>query len=383
MIRQAPTTATQSGSWPARIAGRTNISSTTKLSAERGQRREAPPAAQRQHGGGEQPRQPPQRPAALEVDDLVGARVVGVAARPGQHHRVADREPRGAGLDGDELHEVAARPRPVGHVDDERDAPAAVAPRADRRALAARLGAARALATRAGAVLAARARSTGAVGARRACSARRSAPLRRSRRRTGRRGSRRPGRAPGWPWTPASPARGRTARAGRARPARPTRRAPAARPGAPSRGGPRAARGCGRARAREPVRVRGSGRAVARLVSVAGSVSAVRGRARVRGPTSVGVRSVDPAFSPDPCGRVGLPRCVRARRGGPPPAGCRRPHGRGRLAPRARRCWRLPAPGPAGTRRSAGRRRGPGDGPRRGAAGEARRPWSQPRAHVR
>ena len=129
MIRQAPTTATQSGLWPARMAGRTNISSTTKLSAERGQRREAPPAAQRQHGGGEQPRQPPQRPAALEVDDLVGARVVGVAAGPGQHHRVADREPRGAGLDGDELHEIPPCPRPVGHVDDERDASAAVAAR--------------------------------------------------------------------------------------------------------------------------------------------------------------------------------------------------------------------------------------------------------------
>ena len=58
--------------------------------AERGQRREPPPAAQRQHGGGEQPRQPPQRPAALEVDHLVGAGVVGVAAGPGQHHLVAD-----------------------------------------------------------------------------------------------------------------------------------------------------------------------------------------------------------------------------------------------------------------------------------------------------
>ena len=59
--------------------------------AERGQRREPAPPAQRQHGGGEQPRQPPQRPAALEVDDLVGAGVVRVAAGPGQHDRVADR----------------------------------------------------------------------------------------------------------------------------------------------------------------------------------------------------------------------------------------------------------------------------------------------------
>ena len=109
MIRQEPTTATASGSWPARIAGRTNTSSTTKLSpsatsaASPRQRPSSSTAAAKATAS-----QSSGRPA-LEVDDLVGARVGRVTARPAEHHPVADRELRRARLDRDDLDEVPAR----------------------------------------------------------------------------------------------------------------------------------------------------------------------------------------------------------------------------------------------------------------------------------
>ena len=317
MIRQAPTTATQSGLWPARMAGRTNSSSTTKLrpsAASAASPRQRPSAST---AAANSPASHHSDPLALEVHHLVGAGVVGVAARPGQHHLVADREPRRAGLDGDELHEIAARPRPVGHVDDERDAPAAVAP--DARPPRPRPG--RPPHRRSGL---GRPRSVHRRRRRpRACPA----PARR--RRAARvvaaggvglddLGVHRGGRG-----RLRRRAHGRTARAGRGRPARPARRAPATRPGAPSRGGQRAARRCGRVRARGPARVRGAGRwslwfAPCRFGrpcpwpgSPRGPVR-VRGPARVRGPTSVGVRSV---------GRASAPDAVRSRRPDPAASG--------------------------------------------------------------
>ena len=84
----------RSGLRPARIAGSTNSSSTPKLDAERRQRGEPAPAAEDQHRRGEQRREPGQRAAALEVDELVGAGVVRVAARPAEHDGIAHREAR-------------------------------------------------------------------------------------------------------------------------------------------------------------------------------------------------------------------------------------------------------------------------------------------------
>ena len=155
-----------------------------------------------------------------------------------------------------------------------------------------------------------------AIGARRRLLRRRSAPLRRSRRRTGRRGSRRPGRAPGWPWPPASPA---PRPDGQSR-TRPTSAANAA--GASSaarsirhaaargrRGGVavsvavrRGPAGPGSARVRGPACAPASAWSVDRFASVAGLEFAARLR-------SVPLRRS--CVSADPCGRVGLPGCVR------------------------------------------------------------------------
>ena len=109
MITPAPTTATASGSAAVQDRRQHEQQQHPEADGQRGQRGEPAPAAEDQHRGGEQRREPEQRAAALEVDDLVGAGVVGVAARPAEHHGVADGEARRARLDRHELDQVAAR----------------------------------------------------------------------------------------------------------------------------------------------------------------------------------------------------------------------------------------------------------------------------------
>ena len=90
MISPAPTTATSSGLCPARIDGMHEQHQHHEAQHQRAQRREPLPAAEQQHGGREEDRQQHERPAALEVHDLVRLGGLRLAARIGQHHLVAD-----------------------------------------------------------------------------------------------------------------------------------------------------------------------------------------------------------------------------------------------------------------------------------------------------
>ena len=117
MITPAPTTATASGLRPSRMAGSTNSRSTAKLTTMRRERGQPAPSPEDDDRGGEQPGEPEQRAAALEVDDLVRRRIVRVAARPAEHDRVADGEARRARFERHELGERRPGARPVGHPD--------------------------------------------------------------------------------------------------------------------------------------------------------------------------------------------------------------------------------------------------------------------------
>ena len=399
MIRQAPTTATASGLWPARIAGSTNISSTTKLS---------PSAA-----SAASPRQRPSTSTAAANSPAshqqrrrrAGSRRPGRS--PGRRRRrptrpaPPGRRPRTAGC-------WARRGRAA------RDParPAARRP-CGRRARRTRCRRRRAAARRRPGRSPRRAGPwPPALGAHR----RRRRPTRLLRRRSARpqhasshraAWSRRPGRAPGWRWTPARRrAAGRPEQdepdqrgqcGGRQHAARSTfTRRPAGGAGVCAVPVP-AARPCPAGRARRPWPCRLA--SVARLASRRARLRRVRpgscprspARAvagRARAGRSVPARRPARAVSSWPGGRPGRSagRAARAdgASAGPPPR-----LSLARTVASARRTGApvlaASTPGPAGarSRRSGRRRQVLGDGPRRGAAGEARRPWSQPRAHVR